>query len=252
MQPGLRTTGLHYVLLFSGIWPIQFSSSDVSSFLSVLFRKEANASLSSLRPPPFFFHVFYFSWLKFDNFSAFHGNIFWWSFCFCEFVFLFPCFHFLVVSPIKPSSGSSLFRIFRRWGFFFFLGKRIPLKITLWTHSLCSCRRFFAQRTLCASVTILKFLIISKQKISHFWGKGGEVLQVRKTLLYDPQWKWTIFYNTRLPTAAREAICLLEKRLHCCVVAGLNLTPPPWKKNKSKKGHKRFHVAPFNCCRRGI
>lgn len=93
----------------------------------------------------------------------------------------------------------------------FFLGKRIPLKKPLWTHRLCSCRRFFAQRTLCSSVTILKFLIISKQKISRFRGKGGEVLQVSKTFLYDPQWKWTIFYNTRLPTAAREATLLARE-----------------------------------------
>ena len=156
----------------------------IISFITLPQRGKCFIKFSS--SPSFFFHVFYFSWLKFDSFSAFHGNIFWWSFCFCEFVFLFPCFHFLVVSPIKLSSGSSLFRIFRRWVFFFFLGKRIPLKKTLWTHSLCSYRRFFAQRTLCSSVTILKFLIISKQKISHFWGKEGKCFRLARPFFMTP------------------------------------------------------------------
>ena len=37
------------------------------------------------------------------------------------------------------------------------------------------------------------------------------MLQISKTLLYDPQWKWTIFYNTLHPIAAREATLLARE-----------------------------------------
>ena len=99
------------ILLFSCILPIQFSSSDVS-FLSVLFCKEANASVSSLS----FFLMF----------SIFHGESLTISQCFMAtfsgVLLLWICFplpfYFLVVSPIKPSSDSSLSHILRRQVFF--------------------------------------------------------------------------------------------------------------------------------------
>lgn len=88
-----------------------------------------------------FLDVFSFSWWKFDNFPVFHGNIFWWGFCFCQFVCLLASFHFLIVLLIKPFAGS-LLCILRRWVFW---ERKFHWDEASWTYTLCSHTRSFAQ-----------------------------------------------------------------------------------------------------------
>lgn len=61
-----------------------------------------------------------------------------------------------------------------------------------------------------------------------------------------------IFIIPAFPLQLERPLCFLEKRLLHYVVPDLALTPPSWKKIKSKKDHKVVRVAHFNCCRQRI
>lgn len=61
-----------------------------------------------------------------------------------------------------------------------------------------------------------------------------------------------IFIIPAFPLQLESPLCFLEKRLLHYVVPDLALTPPSWKKIKSKKDHEVVRVAHFNCCRQRI